>query len=74
MAAERIVGLVPRVYPLLVEAVEAGAAYGWRRAWKYLDGEPDEQISAQVRDRIAQEVIGEILERFAMVEPDREED
>lgn len=69
-----VVGLVPRVYPLLREAVEQGVGYGWMRGWKHLEGEPEERVAAQVREQIEEAVVGELLERFAVVEAERPED
>lgn len=50
----------PKVYPLMVEAVEAGAAYGWHRAHKH--GEPTD---ADAIDVISQAVMSEISDRFS---------
>ena len=49
-----------RAYPVLVEAVEAGVSFGWRRAHKHVD-EPTEE---EVRDAIADAVVSEVCERF----------
>lgn len=57
-------GLRARAYPLIVEAVEAGVAYGWRRAWKHRDGEPGEDAADPMREEIEQAVVDAICERF----------
>ena len=57
-------GLRARAYPLIVEAVEVGVAYGWHRAWKHRDGEPDEDAADPMREEIEQAVVGAICERF----------
>lgn len=49
-----------KVYPLLVEAIEAGVAYGWLRAHKHDD---DPGVEA-IKEAIEQSVIHELLERF----------
>jgi len=48
------------VYAILQEAVEAGVAYGWRRAHKHVDAPGEDAITRE----IAQAVLSEILDRF----------
>ena len=59
-------GLVPKTYPLLLDAVEAGVGYGWRRAHKHTDA-PD---PAEIQSAIEQAVIDAIFERFDLFESD----
>jgi len=59
-------GLRVRVYPVLCEAVEAGVLRGWRRAFKHEDS-PSE---ATIRTSIEEAVIGEMCERFSVVDGD----
>lgn len=69
MATRRKVGkggLRVRAYPVLRQAVEAGVAYGWRRAYKYVDN-PTESA---VRDCIEEAVMGQICEAFEFDEED----
>jgi len=61
-------GLVPKVWPLLAEAVEAGVQRGWNRAHKHTDA-PHE---VEVRAEIEKAVTNEICERFHVVEPQEE--
>lgn len=49
-----------KVYPLLVEAIEAGVAYGLNRAHKHTDTPTREQIA----EAIEQAVMNEMCERF----------
>jgi hypothetical protein len=56
--------LIPKVYPLLADAVEAGVRYGYRRAFKYVD-KPDEESIIQA---VADAVLLEIMERFEIPE------
>jgi hypothetical protein len=58
--------LVPKLYPLLEQAVENGVACGWRRAHKHTD-QPTEDLMC---DAVTQAVLHEICERFHFVEPD----
>lgn len=57
-------GLRVRVYPVLVEAIEAGVAYGWNRAHKHV-ASPTEQ---EIRGAIIDAVINEMCERFEIVD------
>lgn len=50
----------PKTYPILVQAVEEGVAYGFHRAYKHAD-EPTED---QITDAIISAVINEICEWF----------
>lgn len=59
-----------RAYPVLREAVERGAAYGWRRAFKHADKPTDDAAI----DAIADAVMNEICERFDFPEDDNERD
>lgn len=45
-------------YRVIREAVEAGSAYGWRRAFKYTD-EPDDDLAIET---IATAVMNELAE------------
>ena len=56
--------LVPRVYPLLADAVEVGVRYGYRRAFKHDDSPKEESIIQAVADA----VLNEIMERFEIPE------
>lgn len=56
--------LIPKVYPLLLDAVESGVRYGWNRAHKHEDN-PSEEIVIQ---RITDSVMTEIFERFEIPE------
>jgi len=49
-----------KAYPLMADAVEAGALLGWRRAHKHTD-KPSEDHAV---DAIAQAVLSEINDRF----------
>jgi len=49
-----------RVYPVLVEAVEAGVAYGWHRAHKH----DDHPAEASIKGAIEDAVLSEFCERF----------
>jgi hypothetical protein len=60
--------LVPKLYPLLEEAVAAGTQHGWRRAHKY-EGQPPE---AHILETIIHVVLHEICERFHLIEPSYE--
>ena len=58
--------MVPKVWPLLDEAIEVGLARGWRVAHKHVDNPTEESIlSAQHR-----EVQTELCERFYIDEAD----
>ena len=59
-----ITGLVPRPYPLMEDAVEAGVRTGYRRAHKHVEAPSEDAI----RDAIVAEVMTAICERFAFVE------
>ncbi len=56
--------LRPKAYPVLVDAIESGVRYGYRRAHKH-DPKPSEDV---IIDHIERAVIGEICERFHMPE------
>ena len=56
--------LVARVYPLLAEAIEAGVAYGLRRAYKYNDAPTRDELEEQV----VREVLNAVMERFDVKE------
>lgn len=49
-----------RIYPLLCAAVEAGVAYGYRRAHKYEDNPGEEHI----KETIISAVTSELCELF----------
>ena len=57
-------GLRVKVYPVLVEAIEAGVRYGWVRAHKH-DPAPDERT---IMEAIESAVLNEMLERFDIVD------
>lgn len=61
-----------RVYPLLQDAAEAGAAFGWRRAWKHRDDEPAEDEREACCAAMADAFVSEVCERFAL-DDDRDE-
>ena len=68
LAVQGITALVPRIYPLLVEAVGCGLDSGWSRAHKH-DNEPSEHaIKAALQDAL----VSEILERFDILQPPTE--
>lgn len=50
------------IYKLIVEAVEAGIAYGYHRAYKYADDPSEEYI----KEQLAQAVLNEICDRFRL--------
>lgn len=56
--------LVPKIYPLLVAAVEDGAAYGFHRAYKYTEHPTEDAII----DAITEAVVNSIFERFEIPE------
>ena len=58
--------LVPKLYPLLEEAVAAGAQHGWSRAHKY----GDQPTESHILETITHAVLHKICERFHFVEPD----
>ncbi len=49
-----------RAYPVLVEAIEAGVAIGWRRAFNHDDAPSADAI----REHIEREMMNEICARF----------
>lgn len=51
----------PNAYEVLARAVEEGAAFGWRRAFKYTPKPTDEEAIAT----IASEVMNAICEWFS---------
>ena len=57
-------GLRVRVYPVLVEAIEAGVRYGWRRAHKHEES-PDERT---IMEAIESAVLNEMCERFDLID------
>lgn len=62
--------LKPRTYPILVQAVEVGVAYGYHRAYKHAD-EPTE---AQIKDAVIEGVLNEICEWFEIDELENDTD
>ena len=56
--------LIPKTWPLLREALEAGAVYGVNRAYKHTDTPTREDIA----DAVVDAQLTEICERFAVVE------
>lgn len=62
-------GLIPRVYPLLVECVERGVAHGVRRVAEFttnIDG-------SEAREMLAEEILNAICEGFS-IEQDGEDE
>ena len=57
--------LVPKVYDLLVEAVECGVAHGWRRYDEFCGGA---DYSDEAKTFVAEEVLNAICERFNIVD------
>jgi hypothetical protein len=57
-------GLVPKVYPLLVDAVDVGVRSGIQRAFKHTDTPTHLEIEVAV----GQAVMSEICDRFSVVE------
>ena len=61
--------LVAKVWPALTEAIEAGVAYGIRRAYKHReDPEPSDELREALSEAIADAVLSEICERFTIEE------
>lgn len=56
--------LIPKVYPLLLDAVYVGTQTGYRRAFKHNDSPPEEWIIEKITDS----VMAEIFERFEIPE------
>jgi hypothetical protein len=56
--------LKPKTYPILVQAVEVGVAYGYHRAYKHAD-EPTE---AQIKDAVIEGVLNEICDWFEIAD------
>ena len=56
--------LEQKTYPVLVQAVEKGVAYGLHRAYKHADIENNEPLEHQIKDAITTAVINEIFEWF----------
>jgi hypothetical protein len=50
----------PKIYPALLEAVESGVRYGYRRAYKHDDNPSDEAVIGVITDS----VMAEMFERF----------
>lgn len=50
----------PKTYPILVQAVEEGVAYGFHRAYKHNDKPSDDEI----KEAITNAVITELFEWF----------
>jgi len=53
-----------KTYPILVQAVEEGVAYGLHRAYKHADIVNNEPTEYQIKDAITNAVINEIFEWF----------
>lgn len=51
-------------YDVLQRAVEEGIAYGWRRAWKHAEQQPEEAIAEEVRNQLHEAVISSISDWF----------
>lgn len=58
--------LVAKIYPLLVEAVDEGTAWGWHQAHKHQQN-PD---PSYIKEQVAQAVLSAILDRFNIVPED----
>lgn len=56
--------LIPKVYPLLLDAVEVGVGYGYRRAHKHVDNPTEDALIQAITDA----VMNEIFERFEIPE------
>lgn len=56
--------LKPKTYPILVQAIEEGVAYGLHQAYKHADIENNEPLEHQIKDAITNAVINEIFEWF----------
>lgn len=56
--------IVPDLYRYMRRAVEEGVAYGWGRAWKYREGEPDHDVAQDCIEKMADGAMSEICERF----------
>lgn len=61
---QRVPGLQPKVYPLLVECIEAGVAYGLNRAHKHIEHPTREQMA----EALEAAIINELMERFNLIE------
>ena len=57
-------GLRVKVYPVLVEAIEAGVAYGWQRSHKHEENPAPFAIQAAIIDA----VLNNMCERFDIVD------
>ena len=56
--------LKPKTYPILVQAVEEGVAYGLHRSYKHSDIVNSEPTQYQIKDAITNAAINEIFEWF----------
>jgi hypothetical protein len=45
-----------KIYPILVEAVERGVAYGYMRAHKHIDKPDEETMKSQIQDAVMSEL------------------
>jgi len=54
----------PKTYPILIQAVENGVAYGFHRAYKHADIGNNEPTEVQIKDAITDAVITELFEWF----------
>lgn len=62
-------GLIPKVYPLLVECVERGVAHGVRRVSEFttnIDG-------SEAREMLVEEVLNAICESFEIAQDGEDE-
>ena len=69
-------GLVPKVYPLLVECVERGISHGLRRALEQgvrVSGKLYAVDNNETRERLAEEILNAICESFT-IEQDGEDE
>ena len=64
--------MVPKVWPLLDEAIEVGLARGWRLAEKHLDADQHATPEA-IQTRQHQEILTELCERFRIDEEENDD-
>jgi len=62
--------LVPKVYDLLVEAVECGSAHGWRRYSEHCGAAG---YGEEAKSFFTEEILNAICERFSIVDDGAEE-
>jgi hypothetical protein len=62
----KTIGLIPKVYPLVIEAIEAGVKSGYQRAFKHTE----QASQADITEHITDAIVGALCERFHIEEPD----